>query len=207
MGSTRQPKLRMGGAPLSSLRGILWRGRGRQTKAPPGAGLGGQVMMLAITGLPISPERKPTTPTPSRTVGCALRGGPARKSPCRGAGLVAYEGLPKCELTANPPRQYHSRCTARGRTRMKKPRRSGAKVTKTRTSAKPTNNQSAPRSFHPAECRSYSGPRQHFATLTRDHLTPEAGTNCQQATSTLDNSNSPDCTRSRSGVAACDVRN
>ena len=41
---------------------------------------------------------------------------------------------------------------------------------KTRTSAKPTNNQSALRSFHPAECRSHSGPRQPFAALTRDHL-------------------------------------
>ena len=44
-----------------------------QTKAPP-VGRRGQVG-LAITGLPISPERKPTTPTPSRIVGCTLRGG------------------------------------------------------------------------------------------------------------------------------------
>src|SRR4051794_39539284 len=51
---------------------------------------------------------------------------------------------------------------------------------KTRTSTKPTNNQSAPRSFHPTECRSHSGPRQPFAALTRDHLTPEAGTNCHR---------------------------
>jgi hypothetical protein len=52
---------------------------------------------------------------------------------------------------------------------------------KTRTSAKPTNNQqSALRSFHPTECRSHSGPRQPFAALTRGHLTPEAGTNCHR---------------------------
>src|SRR6185312_9976683 len=44
---------------------------------------------------------------------------------------------------------------------------------KPRTSAKPTNDQSAPQSFHPPECRSHSGPRQPFAALTRDHLTPE----------------------------------
>jgi hypothetical protein len=31
-------------------------------------------MFVAITGLLISPKRKPTTPTPSRAVGCALRG-------------------------------------------------------------------------------------------------------------------------------------
>jgi hypothetical protein len=60
------------GAWLADLtwRGILRRGEGRQTKAPrAGAGLGGS-FVVAITGLAVPSERsKPTTSTPSRTVG------------------------------------------------------------------------------------------------------------------------------------------
>ena len=94
--------------------GIGRGGEGRQTKAPPrGAGLGGSIF-VAITGLPISPKRsKPTTPTPSRSVGCALRGGPARKSPAAAGLSRVHRGL-AAAITANPPRQYHSRLHSAG---------------------------------------------------------------------------------------------
>ena len=50
------------------------------TNKSPARGTGlSLVMCLAIQGLPIPPERKPTTPTPSRTVGCT-------KSPARERG-------------------------------------------------------------------------------------------------------------------------
>ena len=46
--------------------------------------------VLAIQGLPVPPKHsKPTTPTPSRTVGCALRRGPAEKAPPSGAKFLA----------------------------------------------------------------------------------------------------------------------
>ena len=86
-------------------------------------------MFVAITGLPLSPVRsKPTTPTPSRAVGCALRGGPARKSPAGGRGQVAlrFRGLPLA-TTANPSTPYHSRLHSARENSQKKPRRSGAK--------------------------------------------------------------------------------
>ena len=49
--------------------------------------------ILAITGLPISPVRKPTTPTPSRTVGCALRGGGRRTKKPRQSGAEFPRGV------------------------------------------------------------------------------------------------------------------
>ena len=59
-----------------------------QTKAPPGGGAS-WVFHACSIGLAVSPGGrnigKPTTPTPSRAVGCALRGGPQKK-PRHGSG-------------------------------------------------------------------------------------------------------------------------
>jgi hypothetical protein len=67
--------------PASPLHGCTARGHNKQK---PRQGSGARwVMFVAITGLPISPKRKPTTPTPSRAVGCALPEDPHEKAPRR----------------------------------------------------------------------------------------------------------------------------
>ena len=72
------------------------------------------LLWSAIKGLPVEAQQ-------AHHLNAA---GATEKAP-PGAGLSSCEGLPKCELTANPPRQYHSRLhSARPQ---KKPRRSGAK--------------------------------------------------------------------------------
>src|SRR6478672_2174939 len=68
----------------SSLRCPSETAHSTQTKAPPGGGAS-WVFHACSIGLAVSPggrnSGKPTTPTPSRAVGCALRGGPQKKPP------------------------------------------------------------------------------------------------------------------------------
>jgi hypothetical protein len=72
----------------SSLRCPSETAHSTQTKAPPGGGAS-WVFHACSIGLAVSPGGrnigKPTTPTPSRAVGCALRGGPQKK-PRHGSG-------------------------------------------------------------------------------------------------------------------------
>ena len=118
----------------------------------------------------------PAAATPRRSVAVTKRSSSSSSSASRRASNSARPSADNRRTMGGPPvgispHNYSSavaknKCLADGN--------------KTRTSAKPTNNQSALRSFHPTECRSHSGPRQPFAALTRDHLTPEAGTNCHR---------------------------
>jgi hypothetical protein len=70
-----------------------------KTKAPrAGAGLGGSNVCVAITGLAVPSERsKPTTSTPSRTVGCTAHRVRTKKPRCGGAKSGLIEGLPSCD--------------------------------------------------------------------------------------------------------------
>ena len=75
-------------------------------------------MGLMLQGLPISPEdNKPTTPTPSRTVGFTPRAGDAcTKKPRRGSGAQSTCGPPKEGENAAHTKHYHRNgCTALGR--------------------------------------------------------------------------------------------
>jgi hypothetical protein len=98
----------------------------------------------------VPPKRsKPTTSTPSRAVGCALRGGPAGKSPAA-AGL-SRGGLAELRRPANPPIQYDKWLHSAREIAEKAPPGSGAKSMRA-AEKKEEETRPTPRQYHRNGC-------------------------------------------------------